>query len=66
MTPLVYRHMNPQPAPQHDVVPKRIQTKVGRPPAWRTVCATCEKFVMMVPAAEKRRVPTVFARLARL
>lgn len=53
MTPLVYQHINPQQGPNHQVMPKRIQTKGGRL-TWRTVCASCEKFVMMVPAVAGR------------
>ena len=62
MTPLVYEHIVPQVGTDHQVTPKRVQTQVGRP-MWRTVCESCDKFVMMAPAAQERRVPAVFARL---
>jgi hypothetical protein len=62
MTPLVYEHIVPQVGTDHQVAPKRVQTKAGRP-TWRTVCESCDKFVMMVPALQAPRVPTVFARL---
>ena len=62
MNQLVYEHVARHVATDHEVTPKRIQTKVGRP-MWRTVCESCDKFVMMVPAVQKRRVPGVFARL---
>ena len=62
MTPLVYQHIVPQVGIDHQVTPKRVLTK-GSQPRPRTVCASCEKLVMMAPAVEARRVPAVFARL---
>ena len=62
MTPLVYQHIVPQQRPDHQVTPTRILTK-GRQPRTRTVCAFCEKLVMMAPAIQEPRVPAVFARL---
>ena len=62
MTTLVYQHINAQQGPAHQITPKRIQTKVGRP-VWRTVCESCDKFVMMAPAVQERRVPAVFPRV---
>ena len=62
MTPLVYQHIVPQVGIDHQVTPKRVQVYGGRP-TWRTVCESCEKLVMMAPAVQEPRVPTVFARL---
>jgi hypothetical protein len=51
--PLVYQHVNPQQGLDHQISPKRILAK-GRRPAWRTVCGSCDKFVMMVPEVGAR------------
>jgi hypothetical protein len=59
--PLIYEHVNSG-GTDHAVTPKRVMGKGSRPMP-RTVCAACEKFVMMVPqihpvdrGAEPRRV----------
>jgi hypothetical protein len=55
MTPLVYQHIVPQLGIEHQVTPKRVLTK-GHQPRPRTVCASCEKLVMMAPAVVGARL----------